>query len=152
MRNLKVKNRQKKALRNGKNKGGFNNQVTKEQMMMRVNQLLKNRAAEIWKSARDLYEVNGRGFVQIFLTDQRNSPHQNAQLSYVTEEKYKKILRQEPSAAADYNPMTEAIATYEPTRQAVVCIWYGGQFHVTKLTGNYGVSSIAARNKSLTIH
>lgn len=152
MSNFKVKNRQKKALRNGKKNGGFNNQVTKEQMMKRIISFLENHEADILKAARDFYEGGGRGCVNVSLTNYPNHPYKTGRFYYVTEKQNKEIQSRIPFPTENDIRISEDISTYEPTIQAVVCVWYGTMYYVTKLTDTYAAFGAAWKDEFLTVH
>lgn len=151
--NLKVKNRQKKALRNGNNNGRGNKRVTSEAIMKkRIFSLLENHGREILEAATDFYEVRGRGFVNVSLTNHPDVPYKTGKLYYVTEEDNKVIESCMPYKTENDVRISEGITTYEPTVQAVVCVWYDMMTYVTTITATFPVLDMVAENMSLTIH
>lgn len=152
MKSLKVKNRQKKALRNGKNNGRGNNRVTSEVMKKRIFSLLENHGREILEAATDFYKVCGRGCVNVSLTNHPDNPYKTGKLYYVTEKDNKEIESCMPYKTVNDIRISEGITTYEPTVQAVVCVWYDMMTYVTTITATFPVLDMVAENISLTIH
>lgn len=150
MKSLKVKNRQRKALRNGKNNSRFNNRVTTEQIMVSISRFLEANTLAVLKAAKHFYEVAGSGCVNISLIDHPDCPFQAERLHYVTEENNNEMLL---SSNTDWNiQLSEEIAAYEPTTQAVVCFWYGRRHYTTILTDSYAAMGAVWNNRSLMVH
>lgn len=152
MKSLKVKNRQRKALRNGKNNGRGNNQLTNQEMKACMTHHLKNYAAEILEAVKKCYEVEGRGYVNISLTNHPYNPYKTGKLYYVTEEDNKIHQLGMPFLTENDISISERISNYEPAREAVVCIWYDTNCFVTTLTDTYAEFESAFENRTLTIH
>lgn len=152
MKNIKVKNRKNRTLRNGKNKRRVNNLVTSEMIKKRIFSLLENRGADILEAAKEFYKIDGRGCVNISLTNHPNNPFKTGQIYYVTEEGNKELLLQLSVKTEDDIRISEMISAYEPTMEAVVYVWYDTMYYLTKLSAIYSLLGGAWDNKSLTVH
>ncbi len=114
--------------------------------------MLENHSRDIVEAARDFYKVNGRGFVNISLTNHPQNPYKTGRLYYVTEEDNNEMLSRLSVKTEQDILISEAISTYEPTTQAVVCFWYDTMCYVATLTDKYAVLGAAMKHKSLTVH
>ncbi len=152
MKNVKVNNRNNRTLRNGKNTGRSNNQLTNQEKKARIIHHLKNFGLEIFDFAKECYKVDGRGFVNISLTNHPNNPYKTGKLYYITEKDNKEIESRMPFLTENDIRISEGISTYEPTREAVVCVWYDMKNFVTTIKYTYAEFDAAFENKSLTIH
>lgn len=150
MKNTKRKNRQRKALRNGRKNSRLDNQVTEAQIIEAIDDFIEINEAAIFIAAQDFYRISGRGCVNIPLVDHPEYPFKAAHFHYVTEEANKEMLL---SCNTDYNiHLFEELSAYEPTTQAVVCFWYGRRHYTFTLTDNYAAIGAAWNNGSLTVH
>jgi hypothetical protein len=148
----KVKKRQRKALRNGKNTGRFNKQLTNQEKKARIIHHLENFGLEILEAAKEHYKVDGRGYANISLTNHPNKPFKTGKLYYVTEKGNKEIESRMPFLTENDIRISEGISIYKPTSEAVVCVWYDMMCFVTTLTKTYAEFDAAFENESLTIH
>lgn len=150
MKIIKGKNRQREALRNGKNYGRVINQVTSEKMKVHIKYLLEYHGVDILEAAKDFYKLEGRGCVNISLIDHPDCPLKTGLLQYITEDSARSQSKLTFESVLGVQ-VSEGISTYEPTTQAVVCFWYGANIYTMKLTGRFVIST-AMKRRSLTIH
>jgi hypothetical protein len=140
-----------RKLRNGKNKVRLNNQVPSEEVIESILSFIDKHSAAILNAGLIKYKVGGRGCFNISFAEHPDIPFPTGNPYYVTEKCFKEMQSEEFVRKVFDEAISEQISAYDPTRQAVICVWYG-TLHIVVTLGGYSGLGIMTNQKSLMVH